>query len=336
MMERRESNEDDFESIVKLDRISFIQELMEMELTISPNVVTDSYKSITTTLESFLKLLLEMFKKFEIELTNVQLIGSTVRTILFGDLDNNDTFDIDLAIKIKCDRFDDVLRAEEATLLDLCKQQKINASSQEVPLYFLNKALVSEPFPWALISVGSLDCVVDIKVSPFDALCDFSVNSLRIELKQVIEQSLESTAIIPITSSYSVPLVVNDIQNKVLHWKDNTIRRIGLRYVLMKVKGFNLENSKDVILFGENILNEFFDKPSEYFQTELFKFIQRHFFKNQFDFTSIYKFLNILNETIIAVKNPSLLSSEVDKIKKMLEIFEKTGRRSKRERYFEE
>ncbi|EDR23731.1 hypothetical protein EDI_308130 [Entamoeba dispar SAW760] len=192
--------------------------------------------------------------------------------------------------------------------------------------------LVSEPFPWALISVGSIDCIVDIKVSPFDALCDFSVNSLRIELKQVIEQSLESTAIIPITSSYSVPLVINDIQNKILHWKDNTTRRIGLRYVLMKQWFLVIYLFS---LFGENILNEFFDKPSEYFQTELFKFIQRHFFKNQFDFTSIYKFLNILNETIIAVKNPSLLSSEIDKIKKVIGIFEKTGR-SKRERHFEE
>lgn len=105
-------------------------------------------------------------------------------------------------------------------------------------MYFLNKAFVTEPTPWSLISIGSMECTVDIKISVVPTPCDFYSNSLGLDLTDIV-RSNESTVLIPITSTFDLEQALYDAEFMRLHWKTTDMRRIGMRYVLMRVKGFN-------------------------------------------------------------------------------------------------
>ncbi|ELP84287.1 hypothetical protein EIN_065620 [Entamoeba invadens IP1] len=168
--------------------------------------------------------------------------------------------------QVKNAQFDNVLQAEEDTLLLISKKNKKALSPNDIPSFFVNKALVTEPVPWALVSVGSLGCMVDIKVSTHLPISDFSVNSLNLDLTEIIQNGVNYETIIPITSHEC------DIQQ----------------------------------------VNEFIDKPDGYFSWEIRKFVHHHFCKNGYDFEQIFRFLDVLNDTLETNQQYGLFDKKID------------------------
>ncbi|ELP90279.1 hypothetical protein EIN_503850 [Entamoeba invadens IP1] len=300
---------------VSLERLSYIHDMLQTELVIAPqNLINDdgTFKIITTPF-ILLNTLINVLEKNTIRVDCVELIGSSVRSLIYDDSDAIDISDIDIAFQIKNVQFDNVLMAEEEALLLIAKNNKMTLTQNDIPSFFFNKALVMEPVPWALISVGSLGCTVDIKVSAHPPISDFSVNSLNLDLTDLIKNGIEFSAIVPITShEWEVQQVFDDIEKRVLRWKDASMRRMGLRYVLMLVKGFVDASTEGKKEFGENITKEFLDKPDGYFSWEIGKFIHRHFCKNGYDFDDIFKFLSFLDETLKINQQYGLFGKKID------------------------
>ncbi|ELP84217.1 hypothetical protein EIN_064420 [Entamoeba invadens IP1] len=302
-------------TFMSADRLVYVREMLQMRLIITPqNLINDdgTFKIVTTPY-TLLNTLYTTLEKNGISVERVELIGSSVRSLMYDDPESIDIFDIDVAFQVKNAQFDNVLQAEEDTLLLISKKNKKALSPNDIPSFFVNKALVTEPVPWALVSVGSLGCMVDIKVSTHLPISDFSVNSINLDLTEIIQKGVNYETIIPITShEWDIQQVFNDVEKKVLRWKDSTMRRMGLRYVLMKVKGYTDLSPTGKKEFGNNIVNEFVDKPDGYFSWEIGKFVHRHFCKNGYDFEQIFRFLDVLNDTLETNQQYGLFDKKID------------------------
>ncbi|KAL7716513.1 Nucleotidyltransferase [Entamoeba marina] len=265
----------------------------------------------------FLHLLYVNMENEGITLLDVELVGSTVKSIIFDD--DISFHDIDIALTIDQPKFDLALRCEELTLATLFERD-LGIQHFNINGYFLCKTLVDSENPWALISVGSSECTVDVKVSPSPPTCDFSVNSLKLDLLPLISESYCSTAFIRIVSSWGVQMALQDIETKTLRWKDSGIRKIGLRYVLMRTKGYqDTGNGKGEKEFGENIVKEFENKPADYIQQELVKFFTRHYYYNGYQFDGIFEFLNLL---LVLLKPYSGIDTLLDVIEMTNQYFQ--------------
>lgn len=115
------------QAYVSLDRVRYVHDILDTELVLNTNTLFQNTvdEPITTSLKELLTILNTKLTNNGISMKKIELIGSTVRSILFDAKESIDAFDIDLAIIIDSDRFDDVLHAEEQTIQQLSHQDLV-------------------------------------------------------------------------------------------------------------------------------------------------------------------------------------------------------------------